>query len=255
MTDERIIAYLLKELPAGEAERFEDECFALDDWPAQIDAVEDDLIEDYLRRALTPERRRRFEQNYLTTVARQERVLLAAALLRRIDESDASAQTGIAARPPKQTWSERFHALRNAQGWRLRAALACALIIVVAGAWWLARPRVPSPQTFATISLSVSRGNRAEGVAAATVKLPFDALKVTLTLPEGAAAATRYRVELEDESGEKKRTEIIAQDAQSVTLSIPAAQLARGRYALKLFAVKADGTEQPFSGSYFFNVE
>src|SRR6201989_587549 len=85
MTEERIIAYLLEELPEEEAERFEDECFADESRPEQIKLAEEDLIDEYLRGGLTPERRRRFEENYLTTDARAERVRMAAALLRHVD--------------------------------------------------------------------------------------------------------------------------------------------------------------------------
>ena len=81
MTDEHITAYLLGELSEEESERFEEECFAQENWPAQIDSVEEDLIDDYLRRELSPRQRQSFENNYLTTVARMERVRMAAALL------------------------------------------------------------------------------------------------------------------------------------------------------------------------------
>ena len=67
------------ELPEEDLERFEDECFAQERWPELIDLAEEDLIDAYLRNDLTPERRRRFEQNYLTTEARLERVSMAAA--------------------------------------------------------------------------------------------------------------------------------------------------------------------------------
>jgi hypothetical protein len=60
MTDERIIAYLLKELPEGDAEQFEEQCFEQESWPAQISLVEDKLIEDFLRGVLTPEQRQHF---------------------------------------------------------------------------------------------------------------------------------------------------------------------------------------------------
>ena len=99
MTDEHIIAYLLKELPEEDLERFEDECFARESWPDQIELVEEDLIDAYLRNELTPERRQRFENHYLTTQARQERVIMAAALLRHVDEYNAASEP--AAAPPK----------------------------------------------------------------------------------------------------------------------------------------------------------
>src|SRR5437763_8489164 len=90
MIDERIIAYLLKELPEEELERFEDECFGQESWPAQLDLVEEDLIDAYLRDELTRKRRQRFELNYLTTEARRGRVRMTAAFLRYVDECNAA---------------------------------------------------------------------------------------------------------------------------------------------------------------------
>jgi hypothetical protein len=91
MTDERIIAYLLEELPEDESERFEEECFDGESWPARLASVEGDLIDEYLRGELAQERRQSFERNYLTTAARVERVRVAAALLRHLDDRPDAA--------------------------------------------------------------------------------------------------------------------------------------------------------------------
>ncbi|HEX5736347.1 MAG TPA: hypothetical protein VF131_26185 [Blastocatellia bacterium] len=257
MTDERIIAYLLEELPENDLERFEDECFAQESWPAQINMVEVDLIDAYLRNELTPERRERFEQNYLTTEARQERVIMAAALLRHVDECNAASKTAAAAPRAEPSGAERFRAFWGSQNWALRTAASIAVVAVLAAVVWLFIFRAPSPPTFATLSLTASNINRAEGVQAGRVKLPPDAdgLKISLTLPEQSPLAARYRVELENDYGETKTVEVAGADAQSVQVVVPASQLARGQYALKLFAIKPDGVEQRISGSYFFIVE
>ena len=102
MTDERIFAYLLGELPEEEAERFEEECFAGEDWPDQIRPAEDDLIDAYLRGELAPEQRQHFEQNYLTTEARVKRVAMAAGLLRYINTRGAEEKSAPAREEP--TW-------------------------------------------------------------------------------------------------------------------------------------------------------
>jgi anti-sigma factor RsiW len=219
--------------------------------------VEEDLIDAYLRGELTPERRQRFERYYLTTEARQERVIMAAALLRHIDEYNAASKPAVAAPPTRLTAAERFRAFWNSQTWALRAAASIVVVAVIAGALWLLLFRAPSPRTFATLTLAISNINRAEGAQADKVKLPPDAeaLKVSLTLPRQSPPAARYRVELEDDNGETRSVEVVGNDAQSVLVVIPAAQLARGQYALKLFAVKTDGEEQRINGSYFFNVE
>jgi methionine-rich copper-binding protein CopC len=255
MTDKRIIAYLLEELPEDDLERFEDECFAEESWPTQINLVEEDLIDAYLRNDLTPDQRQRFERNYLTTQARQERVSMAAALLRHIDECNA-AMPAITVPPTESTWVERLRAFWSSQAWGLRAATSIAVVAVMAGALW---PffRTPSPRTFATLTLSISSSNRAEGAHAEKVKLSpnTETLNISLTLPQPSPSAARYRVELETDNGETKSVEVAGNDAQSVLVVTPAAQLARGQYALKLFAIKTDGTEQRVNGSYFFIVE
>ena len=73
MTDERITAYLLEELTEQESEQFEEQCFAQDEWPDQLDAAEQELIDAYLRNELTSDRKRRFQERYLTTDARKTR--------------------------------------------------------------------------------------------------------------------------------------------------------------------------------------
>ncbi len=253
MTDERIIAYLLKELPEGEAEQFEELCFEQESWPAQINLVEDELIDDYLRNELAPEQRQHFELNYLTTAAREERVHVAAALLRHVDKHTVPP---VPVEPPKPTWIERLRAFWSGQMLPLRVGAAMAAIVILIGALLLIPTHTFAPRTFAALTLNASANNRGEGAQAGNVKLPLnaDALRITLTLPAGSAAATRHRVEMENIYGEKKSLEIDGQEAQSVSVVIPAEQLARGQYVLKLFAVKDDGGEQRL-GSYFFNAE
>jgi len=279
MTDERIVAYLLKELPDDALERFEDECFEQASWPAQLDAVEEELIDDYLREGLAPEQRSRFEQNYLTTVARRERVRAAAALLRLIDErttekedeeeveedEEEDAQivvppppvTHAAPQPTGETWAGRFRALWGGNAWAPRAAASLAMVLFVAGAWWLYSSRTTEPQTVAALELNVRHNDRAPGgEQPVKVKLTpdIDALRVSLKLPEGSPTAARYRVELENRERERKPADVEGQAGRSVSVLVPAAPLARGRYVLNLFAVGADGEERRV-GNYFFNVE
>lgn len=257
MTDERIIAYLLGELPEDESEQFEDECFAQEEWTAQVSLGEEDLIDAYLRGELTPERRQRFEQNYLVTKARQKRVAMAAALLRQVDEYQAASEAAVAARPAALSWAERLRALWNNQGWALRAAASLGAVAILAGILWLALFRGASPKNYAPLILNPGVQDRAEGVQAAKVKFPLnaDGLRITLILPERLPPAVRYRVELEDEDGETRPLEVAGQDARSISVVVPASQVARGQYVLNLFTTGADGTEQPVRGGYFFIVE
>lgn len=253
MTDERIIAYLLKALPEEELERFEDECFDSENWPAEVSLVEEDLIDNYLRNELDPEQRQSFEQNYLTTTARMERVRVAAALLRHIDASAAEAT--VPTPPVKRMWAERLRAWWGGPPLMPRAAVALAVVALIVGAWWLFSP--PKARTIATLTLTAGHSDRAKGVQAGRVKLTrdMDALKISLTLPDPSSTVTHYRAQLEDENGAVKFSENVQREAQFVRVTIPASLLARGQHVLKLFAVKPDHTEQRVPGSYFFIVE
>jgi hypothetical protein len=260
VTDERGIAYLLGELPEEESERFEDEGFDQEDWLDQLSQVEEDLIEDYLRGDLTPERRRLFERNYLTTTARVERVRVAAALLRHVDElgtdeeraDDSEGDDVPVDRRKPGGWLSAF---LSTHAWVPRTALALGALAVLAVAWWLTRP-APS-RAVSLLTLSVSSGNRAGGVRPDRVRLTPETgvLRISLILPEGQPPAARYRVKLEEGRGEKKTLDVTGQDARTVSVEVSASDLDRGQYALTLFTVEGDGTERRVPGSYLFMVE
>ena len=266
MNEERIIAYLLEELPEEEAERFEDECFAAEDWPEQLHLAEEDLIDDYLRGGLTQERRRRFEENYLTTEARVSRVRMAAALLRHVESHVSPVPmanvSGVSSaaflkKIGRASWLEALWGGRSPVP---RAALSFALLLVVVACAFVAyRLVAPQNQTVVLLALAPTSAERgAAGAGPTKIKLPSDAgaLRVSLSLPEGSPqSAARYRVEFEDGEGKTESLQAEGNDARSVSVSIPAARLAPGTYALRLFAVTAEGSEQRIRGSYLFTVE
>jgi hypothetical protein len=251
-----VVSYLLGQMSEAESERFEDECFAQRTWPSHIELVEEDLVDAYLHEELPPGQRELFERNYLTTEARQERVKTAAALLHQVCEPNVLADPPIVKRE-RVTWAERLKAVWGS-GWGLRAVTAVAVLVIIVGGSWLYLTRARPPRAIATLTLTSAFINRSEGVEAHTIKLPpdADALRVFLTLPEGATPAPRYRVELDDEDGETMPLAVDGQDARAVSVLLPASRLSRGQqYALTLFALRDDGTEQPVYGSYVFAVE
>lgn len=253
----RVASYLLGQMPEEESERFEDECFAQKSWPSQIKLVEDDLIDAYLHKELPPEQRRLFEQNYLTTKGRQERVKVAAALLRQICERETLIEPSGNISREGHTWAERLKAFWLGGGRGLRAASALVVLIAVVGGGWLYLARVRPPRAVATVRLTSTIINRAPGRAPQAIKLPPDAeaLRVFLALPGQAEPAPNYRVELDDEEGETTKLAVEGQDAQAVSVLIPAARLTRGQqYVLTLLAVREDGQEQPGYGTYTFVV-
>ena len=221
----------------------------------ELSAAEEELIDDYVGGDLSADDRERFERHFLSTEERRRKLRFALALARYTSEKGL-AKTA-AASPAGPTLAERLRAFWRGRPLMLRAGLALASVAILAAAWWFSFPRTPSPKTFATLSLNITAGNRAEGAQVAKVALPVkeDALKISLALPEGWAKASGYRVELLDESGRAETLEIIERDEKSVSVAVPASRLARGQYALRLYASGPGGAEQRVPGSYFFAAE
>ncbi|HKG45764.1 MAG TPA: hypothetical protein VKB02_03495 [Pyrinomonadaceae bacterium] len=247
MTDEEITAYLLEELTEEEAERFEEHCFAKEEWPADLDAAEQELIDAYLRNELSNDRRRRFETNYLTTDVRKARVLTA----------QSFHQVLCPELSPKVTIWAKFRTF-----WRrpLVPQTALAILVLAIGIWLLAPlfmqgRRLPQPSI--VVELGLSSSDRSTGSPSKRVRLPLatDNLEVHLKLPEQSPETVSYRIQWEDFSGVLGDLQAQSRDGEYLVVLIPAAKLRPGQYAVKLFEIKRDGTEQRVSGGYFFTAE
>lgn len=246
--DERTTAYLLNELTEREAKQFEEECFARAEWPAEeLDFAEQELVQAYIKNDLSAERRRRFEEHYLTTAARKQRVVITRSLLRRVCRQRTSWQRALdflqSLVSEPRPFVLRFAAIL------LTAGLAATLL------WYVIPPR--APQTFAHLNLVSTSDERSTSDPTRQVKLPLgqDALRLSLALPEPALPGTTYRVQWEDIRGAIEDLDIEKQEANSISVIIPADELKRGQYALILFQKNPDGTEQRLPGSYLFVVE
>jgi anti-sigma-K factor RskA len=258
----QIRQYLLGNLSKDIQQQVEERLLVEDSFFEELLFSEEELMDDYINGELSADDRLKFEQHFLSTPERQQKLRFALALSRYASHAaeNADPESAEAHRivpPDKPSWAERFRAFWSGQTPAFRAAVALSLLAIIAGTLWLSLRR-PSPRTFATLTLTISvNDNRGAGVQASKVPLALnaDALKISLKLPARLPQAARYRVELVNANGETKPLEITGQDAQSVSVVIRADELARGQYALKLFATHADGAEQRVSGSYFFTVE
>src|SRR5262245_14345184 len=89
-TERQLMRYLLGELSEEEKTRLEERFFAEDDYFAELLAVEDDLIDEYVQDALSPRERALFEQHFLVSSQRQRRVALKRMLWSRVSEAPAA---------------------------------------------------------------------------------------------------------------------------------------------------------------------
>jgi hypothetical protein len=243
--------YLLGTLTPDLQQKLEERLLTETQFLEQLEIEEDELIDEYLADELSRDDREKFERHFLTTPERQQHLRFAVALRRYVVPSRTSEALVVG----KQ--ANRWGANQSAH---FRAALVFGVVIILAVAFWLYRSRNSSAPTLALNLTNTVDNNRAQGVEAAKAHPTSSTqdLKLTLRLPEGAAGAVRYRITLDNldsEHAEPRSFEPAGQDAQSVWLIIPAAQLARARYALKVVAILPDGNERRIPGAYYFDVD
>jgi anti-sigma-K factor RskA len=132
--NEKLIAqYLLGELPEEQQVEIEDRAFSDKEYLASITAVENDLIDEYVRGELSGTERQRFETRFLASAERRKRVEFAKALRTVISEP---------VRPEKQdarrwSWHESLYAFFSGLNPAARLALVAAAILFIAVAAWL----------------------------------------------------------------------------------------------------------------------
>jgi hypothetical protein len=258
----KIREYLLGTLSENDQQTVEESLFSNAGLLDDLILEEEDLIEDYLNDDLTEDERRRFEQYFLSTPERHQKLKFALVFNRYSsnaikDYSSDRTKARETETPVSPTATMRFRGFWDSQRWALSAAVALGLVAVVVGSLWLFRGPPSDSQSFASVTLSpvhITRGGPAEG---GEITLPLDhpVLKISLKLSERSNSGTRYRVELRDGKGETKLLEPSEQNAEFVSVKIPASELVRGLYFFKLFATSADGTEPQVSGTYLLSVK
>ncbi|HWX40843.1 MAG TPA: hypothetical protein VN345_06800, partial [Blastocatellia bacterium] len=83
---DEMVSYLLGELTGDKAEEFEQQYLADQDTFELLEAVEEELIEDYLRGALSPAERVLFERRYMSRPENQEKIEFARNLLESLSD-------------------------------------------------------------------------------------------------------------------------------------------------------------------------
>jgi anti-sigma factor RsiW len=129
VTEEKITRYLLGELPADEQTALE-EAFLTDPRVfTHVAEVENDLVDDYVRRRLPPREHARFERHYLANPSRRRRVDAARELLPRIHLHQAAGRTTTDAIPRRV----QIHSFPRNRPWALGVALASAAMLLAFG--------------------------------------------------------------------------------------------------------------------------
>lgn len=242
----RLRRYLLGQLSDDAREELEQELLTSDETFQELLVLEDELVDEYLGGRISADDRHHFAEYFLISPERQEKLRFARALAKAAKARHA--QTKRVSLP--QIWSK--------SPFLYRATAVTAIVVILAGIVWIASRRQRAPATFATLRLAVSESTRSGDTTQApnlSFPLPQDAVRIVMELPDQSSPAAHYRVGVETDFGEKRFTEPVAQDSNSVTVVIPAGDLRRGQYALSLYAVSNNGEGRRLPGSYRFNVQ
>lgn len=245
---DKIRSYLLGTLSEEAGRGVEERLMTEEAFLEELTLAEGELIEDYLDGQLDAEERAGFEQHFLSTEERRAQLKFTRSLGRYASETKKKTAA--------PTLGERLRAFWGGRSTAWRAGLAFAAVACIAVAVWFAVLR--APRTFVSLTLVAVAGERAGGgEAPKKVQLPLgaDELRITLTLPAGTPPADAYRAEMLTLS--EGRTEILKgskHDGRAVMVVVPEDRLARGRYALKLYA-SGGGEERRVGDSYVFDAE
>lgn len=211
---ERAFAYLLGELPDGDASSLDEALLAEPETHEVLQAFEAELFDAYLDRSLPNERRARFEQRFLSTAAGRERLQRARALRQVAERQVASSQA---------SWWQRVARLLTMPRLAVGALVAAVLAFVVAR---------PPPVSEVLVSL------RPDTVRAAD---PARRLEVSASSPvvlelalDDVPAASEWKVSLSGPNGFSWTGSPQRADGVAVTVKVSGVTWVSGRYRVSL---------------------
>jgi hypothetical protein len=119
--DQQLVRYLLGQLSPDEADRIDELSVVDDDIASRLRLVEDDLVDAYVRGALSGDTLQRFESYYLSSPLRRHRVTFARQFVSAVDRAHPTAASRTDLRTARPRWLPAL------------AAAAAILLAVCAG--------------------------------------------------------------------------------------------------------------------------
>ena len=138
LSEALLVRYLLGDLPEEEQVGIEERAFRDQQTLRDIQAVESDLIDEYVRGGLSGREREQFEGRFFVSAERRRKVEFARALAHVAPEFaviEPDARTASA--PAHVTWPRSIEAFLRGLGPAAKFALAAAALLIVVGGFWL----------------------------------------------------------------------------------------------------------------------
>jgi hypothetical protein len=194
--DQVIIQYLLGSLPEEETERVEELCFIDDEFAVRLSAIENDLVDAYVRGKLSGEKLERFDSHYLASPKRRKKVKTARGLHAYAENAVATGQVVLAS-GPSQTRAKSFMPsprLTHQPFIFSRLGLTAAAVLVLMGVGWL------------VFELSRLR-SQIDEAEAARISLDQREKELQGLIEQQRAASSAIEIELKRVREEKERVE------------------------------------------------
>jgi anti-sigma-K factor RskA len=240
--------YLLGQLTDDEEQKLEERLLSEDDFFQEVELTKDELAQEYASGELSGKERQWLQENFLASPEGKQRHEFAKIF-------DQYVRNHRAQPPKRLSLMERLRNLWNTQPQLISAVSTAAVLVIAVGIYWL----IPTstPRSVAQLTVQNNQGTRSTdpGSGLPSVKLKEDVLQLTLMLPQAATPGSAYRVELLANEKATKTFDTRAEETQSITVEIPAAQLTRGLYVGIVSTIDANGNPQRVPGIYPFKVE
>lgn len=245
--------YLLGLIEQSDQPKVEERLLTDNEFYEELLIAEDELIDEYLAGELSALDRRNFEEHFLVTPEREQKVRFGRVLKKyTADQSKHSA-------PTPQWWSYplTFLSFRNAS-----LASATAVLLLVFGISWLAlknTPQTPGGRgTASVITAVLTPGIAREGgeITRILVTPDKDTVQLRLALPSGDYE--KYQVAILSSQGTNVWTATNLQsetlpEGKFIVLNVPANTFRRDDYQVKLSGQRANSSFED-AASYTFRV-
>ena len=249
----QIKRYLLGQLAEADEELLELRLMSDAAFIEEFDIVVDEIATLYVSRYFKGDEKMQVEQYFLRSPQRRDKVQFICELVRQLGEDVNHHQPGVVpvqVDDPRPTLWQRVSAFW-AQPSAFRPAMMLATLLIVGGlVFWVIS--LNSNSTYQSFELAMTTSSeRNAGTQKTRIQLDsgVDGLRIKLKLPTPTAQS--YRATLQGDKVPLQQLAIETQDAESITVTVPADQITLGTYAIQLIEIN-NGRETPLRGSYEF---
>lgn len=249
---ESIRAYLLGLVEQNELPAVEEHLLTDNDFYEELLISEDELIDDYLADKLSPSDRIQFEEHFLITPERAQKVRFGRAL------KMYTADNGKVSVTARRWWSPAI--LFSSANASPSLALGAAVLVLVLGVSWLAVKKFPNqtPGSSANIVTAVlTPGLSRAGGETTRISIPTDKDTVQLRLALPSGDYEKYNVAISAQgtkvwTGTDLRPQQLP-EGKFIVLDVPAGTFRRDDYQVNLSGQLADSSLEDVT-SYTFRV-